>query len=94
MKRTGLAAASAPSGRPWSSVSFPSTNGANIQAWVATPEGDGPFPTILHIHGGPTAVTTEAYSPEAQAYLDHGFAFLSINYRGSTTFGKDFEQAI
>ncbi|MBP7999281.1 MAG: S9 family peptidase [Chloroflexi bacterium] len=94
MKRTVLAAADAPGGRPWSSVSFPSTNGATIQAWVATPEGAGPFPTILHIHGGPTAVTTEAYSPEAQAYLDHGFAFLSINYRGSTTFGKEFEQAI
>lgn len=94
MKRTVLAAASAPGGRPWRSVTFPSTNGATIQAWVATPEGDGPFPTILHIHGGPTAVTTETYSPEAQAYLDHGFAFLSVNYRGSTTFGKEFEQAI
>lgn len=94
MKRTVLAAGDAPSGRSWRSVTFPSTNGATIQAWVATPEGEGPFPTILHIHGGPTAVATETYSPEAQAYLDHGFAFLSINYRGSTTFGKAFEEAI
>jgi dipeptidyl aminopeptidase/acylaminoacyl peptidase len=30
-------------------------------------------------HGGPTAVTTESFSPQSQAWLDHGFAFLSIN---------------
>jgi dipeptidyl aminopeptidase/acylaminoacyl peptidase len=94
MKRTVLAVANAPGGRPWRSVTFPSTNEAAIQAWLATPERAGPFPTILHIHGGPSAVMTEAYSPEAQAYLDHGFAFLSINYRGSITFGKAFEEAI
>jgi dipeptidyl aminopeptidase/acylaminoacyl peptidase len=86
--------ADAPGGRPWRSITFPSTNGVTIQSWLATPAGDGPFPTILHIHGGPTAVMTERYSPEAQAYLDHGFAFLSINYRGSITFGKTFEEAI
>ena len=37
---------------------------------------------------------TEEFSPEAQAWLDHGFAFLSINYRGSTTFGRAFQQQI
>lgn len=94
LKRTVLAAADAPGGRPWQSVTFPSTNEATIQAWLATPEGTGPFPTILHIHGGPAAVVTEVYSPEAQSYLDHGFAFLSINYRGSVTFGKAFKEAI
>ncbi len=94
MKRMVLAADDAPGGRPWRSVTFPSTNGATIQAWLALPEGDGPFPTILHTHGGPAAVMTEVYSSEAQSYLDHGLAFLSINYRGSVTFGKAFEEAI
>lgn len=93
-KETLLGDATVPTGRPWRSVSFPSTHGAEIQAWVATPEGDGPFPMILHTHGGPTSVMTETFNPEAQCWLDHGFAFMSVNYRGSTTFGKAFEKAI
>ncbi|MBC8170938.1 MAG: S9 family peptidase, partial [Anaerolineae bacterium] len=84
----------APGGRPWRSVSFPSSGGQMIQAWVAVPEGAGPFPTILHTHGGPTAAQTESYAPGAQSWLDHGFAFMTVNYRGSTTFGRQFEQAI
>lgn len=83
-----------PVGIPWRSVSYESTGGAEIQAWLATPPGDGPFPTIVHTHGGPTAVQTNTWKPDAQAWLDHGFAFFSLNYRGSTTFGYDFQHAI
>ncbi len=94
LKRTVLAAGAVPAGRKWRSVSFPSTDGVTIQGWLGTPEGDGPFPTILETHGGPTAVMNEYFTPSAQAWIDHGFAYLTINYRGSTTFGKDFEKAI
>jgi dienelactone hydrolase len=83
-----------PAGRRWRSVAFPSSEGQEIQGWLATPGGDGPFPTILETHGGPQAVTTEVFWPFGQAWLDNGFAWLSINYRGSTTFGRDFEESI
>jgi len=92
--RTVLAAGDPPNGRKWQPVTFKSTNGAEIQGWLATPEGDGPFPTILETHGGPTAVMTETFLPRSQAWIDHGFAFFTINYHGSTTFGKDFEKSI
>lgn len=92
--RTVLAAGEAPPGRRWQSVTFPSTQGQMIQGWLARPDGDGPFPTILETHGGPTSAVTELFAPMSQAWLDHGFAFLTINYRGSTTFGKDFEESI
>lgn len=78
----------------WQSVTFESSDGTAIQAWLATPEGDGPFPTIVHTHGGPTAVQTNTYHASSQAWLDHGFAFFTINYRGSVTFGYDFQHAI
>ncbi len=78
----------------WRSVTFNSSDGTPIQAWLATPDGDGPFPVIVHTHGGPTAVQTHTYHPGSQAWLDHGFAFFTINYRGSTTFGYDFQHAI
>ena len=83
-----------PAGTAWRSVSYESTKGARIQAWLATPPGAGPFPTIVHTHGGPTAVMVNRWAPDAQVWLDHGFAFFSLNYRGSTTFGYDFQHAI
>ena len=89
-----LSAGDVEPGAPWLSITEPSTDGAEIQFWIAVPEGDGPFPTIVHTHGGPTAVQSEVFSPSAQAWLDHGFAFVSVNYRGSVTFGKEFERAI
>jgi dipeptidyl aminopeptidase/acylaminoacyl peptidase len=95
LRRAALQPETAPPGRSWRSVSFPSSGqGVTIQGWLALPEGEGPFPAILHTHGGPAAVQTEVFDPEAQSWLDHGFAWLSINYRGSTTFGREFEQAI
>jgi dipeptidyl aminopeptidase/acylaminoacyl peptidase len=92
--RTLLAAGSVPESHPWRSITFQSSDGQTIQGWLSMPEGEGPFPTILHTHGGPTAVTTEIFSPPNQLWVDHGFAFLTINYRGSTTFGREFEQQI
>lgn len=92
--RTVLAAGDVPPGRAWTSISFASSDGQMIQGWLGLPDGPGPFPTILHTHGGPDAVVTEMYGPGSQAWMDHGFAFLTINYRGSTTFGREFEEKI
>jgi acetyl esterase/lipase len=89
-----LPADAAPPGTPWQSVTFLSSDGQEIQAWLGVPEGEGPFVTILDTHGGPVAVTTESYVPRAQAWLDHGFAYLTVNYRGSTTFGREFKERI
>lgn len=83
-----------PASAPWRSVSYESKGGARIQAWLAIPPGAGPFPAIVHTHGGPTAVMVNRWAPDAQVWLDHGFAFFSLNYRGSTTFGYDFQHAI
>jgi dipeptidyl aminopeptidase/acylaminoacyl peptidase len=40
------------------------------------------------------AVTQERFLPECQAWIDHGLAFLTINYHGSTEIGKTFEKSI
>ncbi|MCK5527042.1 MAG: S9 family peptidase [Candidatus Latescibacteria bacterium] len=92
--RTVLSAGEVPPSHPWKSITFTSSDGQSIQGWLGLPEGEGPFPTVLHMHGGPGVVMTEAFSPEAQAWLDHGFAYLTINYRGSTTFGREFQDRI
>jgi dipeptidyl aminopeptidase/acylaminoacyl peptidase len=92
--RIVLAAGEALPGHVWKSITFPSSDGQMIQGWLVLPDGAGPFPTILHTHGGPESVMTERYLPDSQGWIDHGFAFLTINYRGSTTFGREFQEKI
>jgi dipeptidyl aminopeptidase/acylaminoacyl peptidase len=81
-------------GRGLQSVSFASSDGQAVQAWLGVPDGDGPFPTILDVHGGPHWITPDVFDPIAQAWLDQGFAWLSVNYRGSIGFGRDFRERI
>jgi dipeptidyl aminopeptidase/acylaminoacyl peptidase len=84
----------APPAASWRSVSFPSSDGTQIQAWIVTPSAEGPHPTVVRIHGGPEAVSTEQYTPSVASWVDHGYAVAVLNYRGSTTFGREYQQAI
>jgi dipeptidyl aminopeptidase/acylaminoacyl peptidase len=92
--RVVLSVSNAQTGHSLRSVSFVSSDGQEVQGWLGTPDGNAPFPTILEIHGGPKSVTCATYSPEAQAWIDNGFVFFTINYRGSVTFGREFEEKI
>lgn len=93
-----LSVGNCPPGRPLRSVVFPSSDGVPVQAWLGMPsssaESEGPFPTILHVHGGPSGAASNAFDAPSQAWLDHGFAYLTVNYRGSTGFGRDFQEKI
>lgn len=91
---TVLAISDVPAGRPFRSVTFPSSDGVLVQAWVGTPAGPGPFPVIFDTHGGPHFAAFHSFNPTAQAWLDHGFAYITVNYRGSTTFGRAFQEKI
>ncbi len=58
------------------------------------PDGDGrpnkPVPMVLNVHGGPWARDGWGFDPEHQLLANRGYAVLSVNYRGSTGFGKKF----
>jgi dipeptidyl aminopeptidase/acylaminoacyl peptidase len=60
-------------------------------------DGDGrpnqPLPMILDVHGGPWARDTWGYNPSHQLFANRGYAVLSVNFRGSTGFGKKFTNA-
>jgi dipeptidyl aminopeptidase/acylaminoacyl peptidase len=93
-KRILFGSENVPAGRPWRSVTFTSSDGTPFQGWLVTPEGPGPFSTVLNMHGGPHMAITETFSPPAQSWVNHGFAFCTINYRGSTGFGDAFKSQI
>jgi dipeptidyl aminopeptidase/acylaminoacyl peptidase len=78
----------APDGRPYESWHFDNGEGDRVHGFFVTPEGDGPFPVIMLVHGGPTWLDTDRFSPEVQSYVDSGFAVGMVNYRGSTGYGR------
>ncbi len=49
-----------------------------------------PLPMVLDVHGGPWARDSWGFNPEHQLWANRGYAVLSVNYRGSTGFGKKF----
>jgi len=83
-----------PAGRPFESVWFENPRGDRIQGWLIRPEGEGPFPTVVSVHGGPEYHNTDAFDPRRQAFVDHGYAVLLVNYRGSTGYGTAFRQSL
>ena len=48
---------------------------------------------VLNVHGGPWARDGWGFDPEHQWLANRGYAVLSVNYRGSTGFGKEFVNA-
>lgn len=89
-----LASEVLPSGRPARSVDVRSSDGTLAQGWLITPDGAGPHPTVVWLHGGPHMASWDSYYPPAQMWVDHGYAFFALNFRGSTSFGRQYQQAI
>jgi dipeptidyl aminopeptidase/acylaminoacyl peptidase len=60
---------------------------------VAPDRPASPVPLILDVHGGPWARDSYGFNGEHQWLANRGYAVLSVNYRGSTGFGKKFINA-
>jgi dipeptidyl aminopeptidase/acylaminoacyl peptidase len=62
-----------------------------IPAWVYKPAGDGPFPVVVSIHGGPESQARPAFSSVYQMWLQKlGVAVVVPNVRGSNGYGKKY----
>ncbi|WP_238476540.1 S9 family peptidase [Bythopirellula goksoeyrii] len=79
-----------------------SRDGLNLVSYLtlpvgSDPDGDGvpdkPLPLVLDVHGGPWARDEWGFNSTHQWLADRGYAVLSVNYRGSTGFGKNFTNA-
>jgi len=83
-----------PPGRPHRARWITNPHGDRSQAFVVTPDGEGPFPLVLSVHGGPEWHERDAYDPQTQAFVDAGYAVALPNYRGSTGYGVAFREAL
>jgi dipeptidyl aminopeptidase/acylaminoacyl peptidase len=80
--------------RPMTASAF---DNRRIDAWLTLPPGYASgqrVPLILEIHGGPFAAYGPHFSTDNQLYAAAGFAVLSVNPRGSTSYGEDFANQI
>ncbi len=71
-----------------------SPDGYRVHGWAVVPEGPGPHPVILNIHGGPYAAYTGDFFDEFQVYAQAGYAVVYCNPRGSATYGQEHGKAI
>ena len=77
-------------------------DGLNLVSYLSLPAGTHdkatqrpakPLPMVLLVHGGPWARDTWGFNPIHQLLANRGYAVLSVNFRGSTGFGKEFLNA-
>ena len=83
-------------------VEIRSRDGLTLPSYLTLPPGadsnkdgkaDRPVPMVLLVHGGPWARDNFGFNSAHQLMANRGYAVLSVNFRGSTGFGKDFVTA-
>jgi dipeptidyl aminopeptidase/acylaminoacyl peptidase len=86
---------------PMKAISFKSRDGLTIHGYLTLPRGRKAqnLPLVMYVHGGPYLRTDWGYDPvdfdsvAEQILANHGYAVLSLNYRGSTGYGFKFLEA-
>ena len=77
--------------QPLTPVSFAARDGLQLHGYLTVPEAGGAaLPLVLLIHGGPYWRDLWGFEPTHQWLANRGYAVLSVNYRGSTGYGKAF----
>jgi dipeptidyl aminopeptidase/acylaminoacyl peptidase len=78
-------------------VHYPSRDGKwTISAFVYVPHNmqrNGQNAAIVYVHGGPTSQTVNSFNRFIQHIVNQGYMVIAPNYRGSTGYGKEFQDA-
>jgi dipeptidyl aminopeptidase/acylaminoacyl peptidase len=80
-------------------IQWTSSDGETIYGIYSPPTssrftGVGLPPAIVQIHGGPTSSVVVGYNLEAAFFTNRGYGYLSVNYRGSTGYGRGYREAL
>jgi dipeptidyl aminopeptidase/acylaminoacyl peptidase len=78
-------------------VHYPSKDGKwTISALLYVPynmQRNGQNAAIVYVHGGPTSQTVNSFNRFIQHIVNQGYMVIAPNYRGSSGYGKEFQQA-
>ena len=76
-------------------IEYANQNNARIEGWLMKPPaGEGPYPTVLYIHGGPHSAYGNMFSFDYQMLTSAGYAVLYTNPSGSSGYGNEFAGCI
>ena len=78
-------------------VGFKSADGTDVEGFLYKPPAFNPdlkYPTLLRIHGGPTAQFDYSFDSEPQIFAANGYLVVLVNPRGSTGRGQDYCRTI
>jgi dipeptidyl aminopeptidase/acylaminoacyl peptidase len=76
---------------PMEDVRIPTRDGLELVGYLTRPKNTNEAtPLILKVHGGPWARDSWGFSAADQWFANRGYATLSVNFRGSTGYGKSF----
>jgi dipeptidyl aminopeptidase/acylaminoacyl peptidase len=73
-----------------------SKDGAKVHSWIVRPPGGKRAPLLLLIHGGPQGAWEDEWGMRwnEAAFAARGYVVLAVNARGSTGYGRAFEEQI
>ncbi|MBI5256067.1 MAG: S9 family peptidase [Burkholderiales bacterium] len=75
-------------------VRIPARDGQSIPAYVTRPQGKGPWPAVVLVHGGPWVRGHRwGWEPEAQFLASRGYLVVAPEFRGSTGYGQRWFEA-
>ena len=86
--------AAMPSPLPMEEITAAAPDGYPVHGWIVRPDGQGPHPVLLMIHGGPFAQYGWRLFDEAQVYAAGGYAVIMGNPRGSSGYGEAHGKSI
>ena len=69
-------------------------DGLEMTGLLYTPDGPGPHPLVVRVHGGPHLASGTAFNFEAQIEISAGYAVLHPNIRGSAGRGQAFRELV
>ena len=80
---------------PMRALQYKSVDGLEIPAYITLPKGlpEKNLPMLVIPHGGPWGRDMWGFNPLAQFFANRGYAVLTMNFRGSTGYGKKFLNA-
>jgi dipeptidyl aminopeptidase/acylaminoacyl peptidase len=72
-------------------IEYESFDGLAVPAFVYRPQGEGPHPVVIRIHGGPESQSRPGFSSVFQSWINkYGLAVLDPNVRGSAGYGATY----
>jgi len=79
-------------------ITFPTIGGAQAHGFFYPPTGQRTGqrlpPLLVNCHGGPTSQAHAHLTPTIQFWTSHGFAYVDVNYGGSTGYGQEYRRRL